>query len=142
MSRALKVVLDTNVVLSALIFSKGRTAAFRSAWRDAKCRPLVSRPTIEELMRALAYPKFKLSPMEQQELIAEYLPYCATVRLPAKLPAVPVCRDPMDRPFLELAAIGKADYLVTGDKDLLALSKTFVCPIVGPEVVLELIGKR
>jgi putative PIN family toxin of toxin-antitoxin system len=135
-------VFDTNVVLSALVFSEGRIATLRGAWRDAKCRPLVSRPTIEELMRALAYPKFKLSAMEQQELIAEYLPYCTTVRLPAKLPPVPACRDPMDRPFLELAVIGKAEYLVTGDKDLLALAKTFVCPIVGPEALLERIAKR
>lgn len=142
MSRAPKVVFDTNVVLSAIIFSEGKTAALRSAWRDAKCKPLVSRPTIEELMRALGYPKFKLSPMEQQELIAEYVPYCVTVRLPARLPAVPVCRDPMDRPFLELALIGKADYLVTGDKDLPALAKIFACPIVGPEVVLERLNKR
>ncbi len=140
MSRPPRIVFDTNVVLSALIFTGGRTAALRTAWRDAKCTPLVSQPTIEELMRALAYPKFKLSAAEQHELIAEYLPYCTTVRLPVKLPAVPVCRDPMDLPFLHLAASGKANYLVTGDKDLLALAKTFVCPIVGPEVLPQVLA--
>ncbi|MBY0575674.1 MAG: PIN domain-containing protein [Gallionellaceae bacterium] len=78
------------------------------------CQPLVSSATAAELIRVLAYPKFKLAGEEQQELLADYLPYCATVRMPAKLPATPVCRDKFDMPFLQLAVAGKADYLVAG----------------------------
>ena len=129
MSHAPRVVLNTNLVLSALVFTHGRLAAVRDAWRDARCRPLVSQTTVTELIRALTYPKFKLSPEEQRELLADYLPHCVTVSMPAKPPRVPACRDPFDVPFLQLASVGKADYLVTGDRDLPSLTSKFSCRI-------------
>ena len=78
-SSAPRVVLDTNVVLSTLVFAQGRVAALRRGWHDGRCRPIVSPATVGELMRALAYPKFKLTTDEQGELLADYLPYCTTV---------------------------------------------------------------
>ena len=125
-----RVVIDTNLVLSALVFAQGRLSPLRHAWQDALCQPLVSSITAAELIRVLAYPKFKLSAEDQQELLADYLPYCSTVRMPAKLPATPECRDKFDLPFLQLAVAGKADYLVTGDQDLLVLAGKFACPII------------
>ena len=130
MSRAPRVVLDTNVVLSALVFTQGRLAVVRYAWQSGRCQPLVSPDTASELVRALAYPKFGLSDDEQRELLADYLPYCTTVRMPRKLPKTPACRDPFDVPFLQLAVVGKAECLITGDRDLLALSTRFSCPIL------------
>ena len=47
-------------------------------------------------------------------------------------PEVPDCRDPKDRPFLELAVYAQADALVTGDGDLLALAPVFPVPIITP----------
>jgi putative PIN family toxin of toxin-antitoxin system len=123
-------VIDTNLVLSALVFAHGRLAPLRYAWQGTHCQPLVSSVTATELMRVFAYPKFKLTAAEQQELLADYLPYCTTVRMPAKPPATPACRDPFDLPFLQLAVAGKAKYLVTGDRDLLSLAGQFVCPII------------
>ena len=73
-------------------------------------------------MRVLAYPKFRLSNEEQHELLADYLPYTATVRIPQPPPKVPPCRDADDLKFLELAVAGRARALVTGDADLLAVS--------------------
>lgn len=125
-----RVVIDTNLVLSTLVFAQGRLSPLRHAWQDALCQPLVSSITAAELIRVLAYPKFKLSAEDQQELLADYLPYCSTVRMPAKLPATPECRDKFDLPFLQLAVAGKADYLVTGDQDLLVLAGKFACPII------------
>ena len=124
------VVIDTNLVLSALVFAQGRLAPLRHAWQGERCRPLVSRSTAAELIRVLAYPKFKLTPDEQQELLADYLPWCTTVRLPNPLPTIPEYRDPFDLPFLQLAVTGKADYLVSGDQDLLSLAGQFACPII------------
>lgn len=124
--------LDTKVVLSALIFAQGRLAPLRRTWHEARCRPLVSTATTTELVRALAYPKFKLSPDEQCELLADYLPYCTVVRMASAPPKTPACRDPFDLPFLQLAVAGKADCLVTGDRDLLALASRFSCPIMRP----------
>ena len=121
MKRPPRAVLDTNVVLSALLFAQGRLAPIRLAWQQAVFSPLVSRATTEELARALGYPKFRLTDAEGEELLGDYLPHCTAVRIPTPPPAVPRCRDPFDLPFLELAAQGKADYLVTGDRDLLAL---------------------
>ena len=133
----LRAVLDTSVVLSALLFASGRLARLRNAWRHDQCRPLVSTVTTIELIRALAYPKFKLSAEEQQELLGDYLPFCETVRMPHSPPNTPECRDPYDVPFLQLAVASKADCLVTGERDLLALADRFSRPILRPEQFLE-----
>lgn len=134
MSRARRpprVVIDTNLVLSALVFGGGRPAQLRHAWQAGSCQPLVCAETLKELARVLSYPKFKLTADEQQELLADYLPYCAAVKLPsAKPPAGIVCRDADDLPFLHLAVAGKAEALVSGDADLLVLAGQFVCPIL------------
>lgn len=130
------IVLDTNLVLSALVFASGRLSALRAAWRAERCVPLVSQATASELLRVLAYPKFKLSAGDQEELLADYLPYCRSVRMPARLPKLPVCRDPADQMFIELAAVGRARFLVTGDKGLLALTSSVGFAIVPAEAFL------
>jgi putative PIN family toxin of toxin-antitoxin system len=128
-----RVVIDTNLVLSALVFAGGRLEPLRQAWQAQRVLPLVSRTTAAELIRALAYPKFKLAAHEQEELLADYLPYCKTVRIPVPPPPTPPCRDAFDVPFLELALTGKADAMVTGDKDLLSLAGSLACPILGAD---------
>lgn len=131
-SPPLRVVLDTNVAVSALVFAAGRLSWLRSAWQSGRVMPLASRDTAAELLRVLAYPKFKLSVEEQEELLADYLPWVETVQVPDRLPRLPVCRDPLDVPFLALARAGHADALVTGDGDLLALAPRFDIPIMAP----------
>lgn len=128
-----RVVIDTNLVLSALVFAKGRVTPLRFACQDQRIQPLLSRATAAELIRVLAYPKFKLSPEERQELLADYLPYCKTIRIPEPPPRTPDCRDIFDLPFLQLAVAGKAAALISGDRDLLALAGSFVCPIITAE---------
>lgn len=115
-------VLDTNVVLSALIRPGGVSGRLRLAWQTEMFVPLVSRSTAAELIRVLAYPKFKLMPSEQHDLLADYLPWTEVVRMPTRLPQTPACRDPHDLPFLQLALASNADALVTGDADLLVLA--------------------
>ena len=84
MTRVVRVVLDTNIVHSALVFGRGRAAQVREAWREGRCEPLVSKATVGELIRVLSYPKFKLDPQEQHELLGDYLPWCRTVTIPAR----------------------------------------------------------
>lgn len=132
-----RAVLDTNVVLSALLFPRGRLARLRFAWQETTFSPLASTATTQELMRALSYPKFKLTAEDQRELLADYLPYCLPVSMPAKPPRTPSCRDPFDVPFLQLAIIGNADFLVTGDKDLLSLKVRSGYRIVNAEEFLR-----
>ena len=135
-ARAPRVVLDTNVVLSALVFTHGQAVALRDAWQAGRCEPQVSKATAAELIRALGYPKFKLSAEEQRELLADYLPYCRSVTIPAKPPRTPSCRDPFGLLFLQLAMVGKAEVLVTGDQDLLDIKSKLLCPIVTLEAFL------
>ena len=136
-----RVVLDTNIVLSALVFAQGRLVPLRRAWQQDHCKALVSSTTAAELVRTLAYPKFSLTPDEQQELLADYLPYCTTVRMPVKPPRPPVCRDPCDLPFLQLAIARNADYLSTGDRDLLALAGQFASAVVTADQFLKVLAK-
>lgn len=69
----------------------------------------------------LTYPKFKLTPDQQHDLLADYLPWTESVPMPTPLPKTPHCRDPSDVPFLQLALAEPADALITGDADLLDL---------------------
>ncbi len=134
-----RVVLDTNIVVSALLFSRGRLAWLREAWQQGRLVPLISRPIAEELLSVLTYPKFKLSPDDQHDLLADYLPWCETVQIPEPLPArlarLAQCRDADDQKFLLLAAAAKADFLVSGDRDLLVLATDFKPPILEAEAL-------
>ena len=125
-------VLDTNVLVSALLFHSGRLSWLRGAWNSGRIRPLAGRETTAELIRVLGYPKFRLSDADRQDILEDYLPFCETVTVPDPPPAVPECRDPFDRLFLELALAGNADALVTGDADLQALADVFTVPILTP----------
>lgn len=119
----IRAVFDTGVVVSALLFRSGPAARVRDTWRSGAVEALVAAPTLDELLRVLAYPKFGLTGAEIESLLAEYVPWSRTVEIPRK-PAVrlPRCRDRGDQVFLELAAAARADVLVSGDRDLLALA--------------------
>ena len=64
-------VFDTNVVVSALLFDGGRLAPLRVAWATGVVVPIVSQATSTELVRVLAYPKFRLDPADRAELLAD-----------------------------------------------------------------------
>ena len=93
--------------------------------------PLVSSETVTELMRILAYPKFQLTTDEQFEALDSYLPFCEVVEIIKQCPVL--CRDVKDQPLLDLSQSGKADLLVTGDEDLLALAGKTEFVIETPE---------
>jgi putative PIN family toxin of toxin-antitoxin system len=141
MSAADRVVLDTNVALSALVFRGGAAGQVRRAWQQVVLLPLASSVTVQELVRVLAYPKFRLSQADQDELLADYLPYAETVRIPQPPPPVPDCRDVLDLPFMHLAMAGNAQVLVSGDRDLLAIAAEFerasLCPIMTLDVFCQ-----
>ena len=133
---ALRVVLDTNVVLSTLVWSRGTLDLLVTDWQSGVILPLVSRETTNELERVLSYPRLGLIEGRQQILLAAYLPWCEVISVPPTI-SVPYPRDPTDRPFLELAKAGNADALVTGDNDLLALAPEFSIPIITPRELRE-----
>lgn len=126
-----RVVFDTNVVLSALLFPAGRLAWLRQHWREGGVVPLISPATARELTRVIGYSKFRLSEQYRMELLAMYIPYCESFNPVDK--CLIECRDTKDQSLLDLAQSGKADALVTGDKDLLALAGQTAFLIETPE---------
>jgi putative PIN family toxin of toxin-antitoxin system len=93
--------------------------------------PLVSQATAAELKWVLGYRKLKLSAEYQIELLGDYLSYCEIIQVTEVCPIR--CRDAKDQIFLDLAQSGKADLLITGDNDLLALSEQTKFLIETPE---------
>ena len=131
-------VFDTNVVVSALIFGR-RLAWLRRAWVAGAARPIVCRETIDELIRVLAYPKFRLEEADRTTLLAEYLPHAETARLPRPLPRVPVaCRDRDDVVFIRLTLATSADLLVSGDVHLAELARSI--PVSSPASLVQRLG--
>ncbi|MGH9617687.1 MAG: putative toxin-antitoxin system toxin component, PIN family [Acidobacteriaceae bacterium] len=116
----LRVVFDTTTVVSAMLFANGSLAWLRAHWRENAAVPLISGATATELSRVLGYAKFQLSVEDRRELLADYVPYCEVIKNTRRCPIV--CRDAKDQPFLDLAYVGKADLLVSGDQDLLAVA--------------------
>jgi putative PIN family toxin of toxin-antitoxin system len=115
-----KVVFDTNTVVSALLFEQGRLSWLRSHWRRDDVTALVSRGTVDELIRVLTYPKFNLNKVEIEALLADYLPFTEPVKVTPGS-ETPRCEDPDDQIFIDLCLSGQADVLVTGDRALLKL---------------------
>ena len=117
----MRVVLDTNAVVSALLFS-GVSSKLVSLWQNGLITPLLSREILDEYLRVLSYPKFELSEEEIKELIQEeILPFAEVVKPKRRLRVVR--RDPSDNKFLECAVAGKASVIISGDKDLLSLGR-------------------
>lgn len=122
----IRVVFDTGVVVSSLLFRSGPAARLRRHWRSGEVEPVLSREMLGELVRVLAYPKFDLVGSEIEALLAEYLPFTrsldAIANLPRRPSSLPRCRDAADQVFLEVAFRAGAEVLVSGDHDLLALT--------------------
>ena len=115
----MNVVLDTNVFVSAVFFG-GVPGRILEAWRDGKVEIVLSREIVEEYVRvgeelADRFPGVDLGPA------LELLAASATLVVAPPL-AEPVCRDPDDDKFLACALAAGADYVVSGDRDLLAVS--------------------
>lgn len=134
----MRVVLDTNTIVSALLFS-GTASRLVPLWQSRRITPLVSRAILEEYLRVLAYPKFRLTDAEIRSLIEEeVLPFVEAVSVRGRMRVVR--RDPTDDKFLECAAAGRAAYLVTGDRDLRELRSFRRIPIVAVGEFLERTG--
>ena len=126
----MRVVLDTNCVISALLFSKQHLAWLRHSWQNGEIIPLVSKETVNELIRVLTYPKFKLSTQEQELILADFLPYTETVIIEQIPDDLPLIRDPADQKFLILAVVGQAEVFIIGDTDILAIQSSFHTPSI------------
>jgi putative PIN family toxin of toxin-antitoxin system len=117
-----KVVLDTNVLVSALLF-KGVPGKLIECWKQGQIIPLASRDIIDEFIRVLSYPKFKLTEEEISFLLhKEILPWFEVITVKKHKPYV--VADPDDDKFIWCALAGSADYIISGDEHLLNLNSS------------------
>jgi hypothetical protein len=118
----LKVVIDTNVLISALLFG-GTPAKLISLWQSGDLKPLASKEIIDEYLRVLTYPKLKLSEKEINFILyQEILPYFDIIDVQPGARIIE--KDPEDDKFIRCALSCKAGFIITGDHHLLAL-KTY-----------------
>jgi putative PIN family toxin of toxin-antitoxin system len=125
----LRVVLDTNVLVSGLVYPASIPGCIVALWRMGGLDVALSRYIFDETIRAL--PRFKrvrLTPHEIRDLV-DSLFFLADVVEPDDAHD-PGLRDPADQRVLATLRASKADYLITGDKHLLELAEKY--PIVSP----------
>ena len=135
--KAERVVLDTNVLISAALSPNGSPRAVIDAVRLENGVLLFSDETFDELRSRFHRPKFdryigqegRAIYLAQLEAVSEWVSIAG-----AKLG----CRDPDDDKLLETALMGEADCLITGDRDLLEMSPFHAIPILTPASFLDL----
>ena len=130
-----RLVLDTNVLISGLMWPSsvpGRVLDHAIT----HCQLLASVQLLDELVTTLLSEKFDdyVSRGNREALLEQLLPL---VELVEHVQTVRVCRDPRDDKFLEVAVNGRADTLITGDKDLLVLHPFLDVNILTPAAYLE-----
>jgi len=133
----MRVVFDTNVWVSAALGSSSCREAFDLA--RSKGKLIRSEETFTELVLTLEKPRLQkyLSHQDKIDFIANYL--LITERVEVITERLLVCRDPKDNMLLELAISCRADFIISGDRDLLSLSSFRGVPIVSPANYLRII---
>ena len=133
---ALKVVVDTNVVVSAMLFG-GTPGKLIDLWQTGTIKPLASKQIIDEYLRVLTYPKFKLSEEEINFLLyQEILPYFDVIDA-HPVPRI-IKKDPEDDKFIRCALAGNVKFIIPGDQHLLALRSYKKIKIVSPADFLKI----
>jgi len=124
-SAPLRVVLDTNVLVSLYVFADSRFAPLRTCIDGGKWQAITNTACFGEFRRVLGYPLFALTQEQQAGALAAYA--ASATRYDAATPAaavpLPRCKDRDDQKFLELARDSGANWLVTADKALLRLAR-------------------
>jgi len=134
---ALRVVLDTNVLVSGLAYPSSNPGRILAAWRQGGLQVILSRYILDEFIRVLPrLPRIGLSKAEVLDLADSFM-FLADIVEPDndRTAEEKELRDPADRLILGTLMTTRADCLVTGDKDLLALATRY--PIITPAAFCE-----
>ena len=137
----MRVILDTNILCSALMVPGGIPDRLYLAWRDRLFTLVTSDEQLEEFRRVTRYPRIRarIEPAAAGTLHNE-LQHLAVVL--QDLPPVDVSPDPWDNYLLSMAQVGKADFLVTADKrDVLSLKAFGATRIVTARQMLGELGR-
>ena len=136
MTSKLRFVIDTNTLVSSILIASSVPDRAVKLIRHSGI-VLISVATIEELQKVMNRPKFDkyVDPEIRSEFIVQLTQQSELVEINESILA---CRDSKDDKFLEVAVNGKADYLITGDRDLLVLHPFQDIQIITPSAFLEL----
>ena len=131
-----RVVLDANVIVSALIRPDSAPGRILRAAVDGRAVLLVtSAPLLSERLAVLSYPRLqrylKIDVQERQAFVVLLEQIAEPVSL-AHHPETGTCRDPADEPYLQTAVAGRADCIISGDRDLLDMQEIDGIPIATP----------
>jgi uncharacterized protein len=129
-----RIVLDTNVIVSAYVFPGGPPEEILSAVLKMRLQLIVSRPLLLEVGRILQE-KFRWEPSHAQAVIAQLLQAGELVKPSIQVSDIEA--DPTDNRVLEAASEGKAEVIVSGDKHLLLLDSWRGIRILKPRTLLE-----
>jgi len=132
----LRLVFDTNIIISAMLFEGSKPSkAFSVGIKQGVI--LFSSSTLSELEDVLWRKKFDpyISHEERKQFLSSFILHSTPVEINE---TVTECRDPKDNKFLELAVCGKADFIISGDKDLLILSPFRNIQILTPHNFINL----
>lgn len=130
----LRAVLDTNVIVSGVISDKGIPSQLLSAWRAREWDLVISPGILHEIQRVLSAPKIaRTYSLTRQEIVdlVQLFSHRA-ILMTGTLTIPPAARDADDDPILACAKEAQADYVVSGDDDLLSLERYESIPIVSP----------
>lgn len=119
----LRVVFDTNVILSLWAFTDSAFAPMRAAVEAGRWLALTQAECLAEFKRVLTYPQFKFTDTHQAHAFAAYAQTAQTWHGKKGTVELPRCKDRDDQKFLELARDAAADWLVTNDKMLLRMAR-------------------
>ncbi|MCL7452167.1 MAG: putative toxin-antitoxin system toxin component, PIN family [Anaerolineae bacterium] len=138
----IRAVLDTNVLISGLLSEGSPPRWLVDAWLDGRYVLVTCLYQVEEISHVLDYPRIasrlRLSDAEVDLILAALLSQAEVVGGDLRLPGV--SRDPKDDPLVACAMEGAADYLVSGDADLLDLGKHENTRMVSPREFVEILG--
>lgn len=137
----MKVVLDTNVVISGLLVPVGPPGKIIDLWADGKIDVVVSPAVITEYMEVFLRPKFAKAGTveERQQLLEGFINLANTILVFPDIEIDIINADPSDNRFLECARTGETDCIISGDSHLLALKEYEEIPIITPGQFLEMI---
>jgi putative PIN family toxin of toxin-antitoxin system len=138
----LRIVADTNVLISAVLWEATRDARILDAARDGHCDLFTSPPLMDELVRKLGHPKFiprfRARGVDLQTAVAEVASTAALIR-PTELSGIPI-RDPDDLHVLAAAVAAEANIIVSKDRDLLVLGEFRGIPILNVDQAADTLG--
>ena len=146
----MRVVVDTNILVRALIMPHGSVGPVILRLRQGQYTLLYAWSLLEELVDVLNRPrirvKYNLSEQDIHTVVSLILLRGEVVTNPARsgtsLEPIRVCRDPKDDKFLEVAVSGEAEVIVSGDEDLLVLNPFRGIPILPPADFLKMLSSR